>query len=839
MPVSLNRYELQNSFIHNWLVAGPVTEALPQPFADPAEWMRRQYSQDPQIIGKPVERGPLTEGLFKVGNVEGAWNYFRCKEDHFVDLSMISPKPEFLRAWAYAQVTSPAAQTAVFVLKSFGPADVWVNGGLVYHAGDAQKEVFNADLVEGENEVMLRLMGVAAPACRLAAALSVEAAGLGVGIPTLIPSIGRRNEIETVAEQIYFDRDVYSSEDRIILSWPDGPEKSSYNDVRLQTPAGRIYAQSEDVGTPNQQLHIATGAGLNEGPYHAFIMPRAWEYYDSQIRISKTIGIWNMGRNRFSAFPYATLEERSREALVNAAAREGGVFPAIAKIALGTWNDSEEKDFSTEIEKVSRHPYGSEVALLGLVGLAARFGSRPDFPQAVKKLIKDCAMHFPFGPGEPGGNALDFNAESRQIIFHAAEILAGQLYPESVFHANGLTGKQLRRRGEAAALAWMQAHGRMGFAGWDSPVVYADTIIALSHLIDLAKLEAVWELGSVLMDKLLYSIALNSHKGLFGSTQGSASASLLKSGLVEPTSGITRVLWGMGVFNRHIEGAVSMACMTNYELPLVIAEIAAGLPEELWSREQQVSEGRVVNKVTYRSPDAMLCSAQDYKPGQPGEREHIWQATLGPQSVVFVNHPGSSSENEAYAPNFWLGNAVLPRVAQWKDVLIALYNLPEDDWMGYTHAYFPTRDFDDYVLRGNTAFARKGSTYLALTASQGVEMVTLGPSAYRELRSVGKQVVWICQMGRAAVDGEFSDFQEKILALPVVIERLEVDCTTLRGENLSFGWESPFLRNGEIQALDGYKHIENPYTTADLPCMGMEIRTNDYLLRLDFSDLDR
>ena len=27
----------------------------------------------------------------------------------------------------------------------------------------------------------------------------------------------------------------------------------------------------------------------------------------------------------------------------------------------------------------------------------------------------------------------------------------------------------------------------------------------------------------------------------------------------------------------------------------------------------------------------MLCSAQDYRPGQAGLQEHIWQATMGPE----------------------------------------------------------------------------------------------------------------------------------------------------------------------------------------------------------------
>jgi hypothetical protein len=266
--------------------------------------------------------------------------------------------------------------------------------------------------------------------------------------------------------------------------------------------------------------------------------------------------------------------------------------------------------------------------------------------------------------------------------------------------------------------------------------------------------------------------------------------------------------------------------------------------EEMWDRERsiinkpygaEIAEDEI-NKVTYKTPNYMLSSALDYHAGEKGHREHIWQATLGPAAVVFVTHPGNSSEREALAPNFWVGNAILPRAAQWKDVLVSLYNFPQgEDWMGFTHAYFPVVEFDEYTLREGWAFARKGEGYLALTASLGIELVKQGKTALRELRSYGAKNVWLCHMGRAAQDGSFADFQEKILALKVTFAGLSVECQTLRGDSLAFNWEDPLLLNGQEQPLKGYKHFENPYCTADLPAEWMEIQFNQSLLRLDFA----
>jgi hypothetical protein len=363
--------------------------------------------------------------------------------------------------------------------------------------------------------------------------------------------------------------------------------------------------------------------------------------------------------------------------------------------------------------------------------------------------------------------------------------------------------------------------------------------VALSHLVDLAETDAVWEMAAVLMDKLFVALAVNSYRGVYGSTQGRASASHLKGGLLEPTSGIARLMWGMGIFNQHIAGPVSLACSEKYEFPSLIANIALSIPDEIWAREQHaVKSTRTVNKVTYKTPDAMLCSAQDYFPGQGGTREHIWQATLGPAATVFVTHPACASEYDARQPNYWAGNAVLPRVAQWKDALIAVYQLPEDDWMGFTHAYFPSYAFDESTLRQGWAFARKGEGYLAITAARGLDPVTDGNYATRELRSYGHRNIWLCHLGRATLHGNFSSFQTKIVALDVKFAEGSVRFPTLRGELLDFGWQGPFLRNDREEPLSGFVHYENPFVVSPYPSQQLEIRHGENALRLKFGSTD-
>jgi hypothetical protein len=90
-------------------------------------------------------------------------------------------------------------------------------------------------------------------------------------------------------------------------------------------------------------------------------------------------------------------------------------------------------------------------------------------------------------------------------------------------------------------------------------------------------------------------------------------------------------------------------------------------------------------------------------------------------------------------------------------------------------------------------------------------------------------------MGRAKLDGSFEEFQAQVLGLDVTFAELSVQCETLRGETLAFGWEGPLLRNGEEQAITGFPHYENRYCVTPLPATEMEILYGDQVMRLDFT----
>ncbi|HQE91572.1 MAG TPA: hypothetical protein PLH19_01495 [Anaerolineae bacterium] len=864
MPISYVRYDLHDGYIHNWLVVGPqaiLVEDLDRFTGSDYKLQiaRHYYTPEHGITEQPVEPGPLTEGVVQMEGFEGHWRYVCCLDDHFVDLTTFQHLTHYLRAWAYTEIESPAARDVTFVLTTHGPADVWLDDEHVhrhehFHHQPPHSVTFTAHLSAGRHRLLVRFEAVAARACPYAMALRLlplATADDAVYLPTTIAPVERRNTLEEIFAAAYLTQDVFDYDAEFVIRWPLGMPKSAEIVARLHTPDGRIYGEGKANARAGKRKALGKVYEYPTGALRLTLMPPLTEYYEGNMRITRTLDVWGLGLNRYHETPYATYAERCREGLMAAARLEASIFSEIAKMAVDWWQYISVKVILETIDDINHRQDCSDFFLVGLLGMVYRFGDDPRFPQELKLPIETCILNFKYWHDEPGSDAMAYATENHSILFHTAEILAGQLYPDRLFSNAGQSGQWHREKGERLALEWLHERGVHGFKEWDSNCYFEEDILALSHLIDLAASEPVWEMATVLMDKMLFSIAVNSYKGVFGSTHGRTYAPLIKGAYLEGTSGITNVLWGMGVFNDRIMGTVSVACMQNYELPSLIAAIAADLPDEMWNRERHVGEaalwqasgslGDEVNKVTYKTPDFMLSSAQDYHPGERGFQQHIWQATFGPAAVVFVTHPPCMSEDGSHRPNFWHGNVILPRVAQWKDVLIAIHKLPDDDWLGFTHAYFPIYAFDDGTLRddahGRTwAFARQGNGYLALTASQGLTLMTAGLTAHRELRSYGSPNVWLCHLGRAALDGDFKAFQEQILALDVAFDGLSVQMDTLRGDKLAFGWEGPLRRNGVAEPITGFQHYENPYCVANFPVKEMYIGYGDQAMRLKFEE---
>jgi hypothetical protein len=846
-------YQLQDGYLHNWLVAGPQLLPVGEQAAASAynrQQVAARFWQPDSAIAEP----PCEQAKFTLSSADGAaafsWRYVSCADDHLLDLAGAYPPGHYLRTWAYSELLSPMAQRARLALHAYGPAQVWLNGHPVLRQGDFCTQLphelaCEVSLVTGENSLLIRLeQWVGAAATPYALALHVGKAQqekLKVRIPTLNQKTEAHQTVERLAQKATIDRDLYSGQERLQIKWPNSVRSERKLMVRVQKPSGAVVSEAHPLVKAATSLRLLEATTVKDGPYQIRIMAE-FEDFIRGLRVSRDLDV-NLLHSTYTDEPQGDQPARAIELLQHAAWWTEGLFAQIAIMALGLWRQVNTGEILRAIDRVLARGEECDQLMIGLLLMAYRYTSNASFPQAVAQRLEECLLAFDYASDETAAQNRRGMDEDLAILDHVARLLAGQLYSERLFVHSGQAGRWHQEQGEQLAQTWLARRAQGGFASWDSGEGYAAMLLGLVALVDHAASEPLAEMAAAITDKLLFTLAINSFRGVFGSAHGSTSAASITDGRMEPTSGVSRLLWGVGCWNQHIAASLALAASQKYQCPPVLQLIALDHPEALWCRERHIVAWRgsgdgpapdqEVNKVTYKTPDYMLSSAQDYRPGAAGLDEHIWQATLSPGAVVFVNHPGCMNQKKAYRPNFWCGNRLLPRVAQWRDLLIALYRLPDDDWLGYTHAHFPVAAFDQTSLKQGWAFARKGDAYLALTAFGGMTLIKSGPGAHRELRSTARHNVWLCQLGRAAEDGAFADFQKALLALPITYDDLAVSLVSLRGDPVAFGWTGPLMVKGNEQPLNGFSHYESPHCTCELGAVEMEIRYAEWMLRLN------
>jgi hypothetical protein len=487
-------------------------------------------------------------------------------------------------------------------------------------------------------------------------------------------------------------------------------------------------------------------------------------------------------------------------------------------------------------------------------------------------------------------------------------------------------------------LRWLDLRFHTGFSEWLSHVYYDEDLTALLALYDFAADEEIRHKAEMVLDLLVFDIALNSFKGVFGSTHGRAYENTKKWASNEGTIDTSKLLFGMGVFSGFDNMSAIAFALSGYRVPKVVELVGqnailshenrqrmgiklaemekwglhpdnfedgmlyltleaylhprtikntirmfdtcnwwensflddfkpyrgllkalgavGGLPLLARYLERDVCRNtrEEVNIYTYKTPDYMLSTAQDYRKGYGGDQQHIWQATLGQDAVCFTTHP---AKIEGVTPNYWAGNGLLPRAAQYKNVMIAVYNIEKIPALYvpikhfFTHAWLPKDKFDEVTEKNGWIFARKGEGYLAVRSQNpyvwGTYRTETGDTngfqkpvgSDNEIIADGAQNIWLCQMGRKVEDGEFIEFAEKVSAARVAFSGMDVEFQSPSLGVVRFGWKSGFSVDGVEIQLHDYPRYGNPYSQIEFNSDEIKIAANGHELILNWKSGER
>jgi len=273
-----------------------------------------------------------------------------------------------------------------------------------------------------------------------------------------------------------------------------------------------------------------------------------------------------------------------------------------------------------------------------------------------------------------------------------------------------------------------------------------------------------------------------------------------------------------------------------------------------------------VDTVTWRSPHAMLSSAQDYRPGCFGNQYHAWQATLNEDAVVFTTLPGNEprpGDRWVDADLYWSGTGAMPRSAQQGSTAIHLYApkfapngpgpLETFSYLPFTHAYFPTERFDEVRQVGNWTLGRAGDGYVALWSWRPTTWRTHDPAVtftngltrpFDLVAEGGANNAWVVEVGDTTRWGSFDAFAAAVTAAQVEVTDLgpgpdglpkgfDVKYQSPGEGPVEFSSVGPFTVDGAEVPLHGTNRFDNPFgVTADDDTV-IQIADGDASLSLD------
>jgi hypothetical protein len=267
----------------------------------------------------------------------------------------------------------------------------------------------------------------------------------------------------------------------------------------------------------------------------------------------------------------------------------GGVWTDIVKLEAGN-EYINPASFQAAIDFVNNREDPSDFYLTALVRLYYLNQGNGKLTPEQETAIQDAMLNTKYWLDQPGTTYVEMWTENHQILNHSAEYLVGQLFPDEVFSNSGETGEWHKQHGEALLLRWIDMRVRTGFAEWDSETYYPEDLAPLINLVDFAQDPEIAQRAAMLVDLIIFDIAVDSFHGHYATSHGRVTASGIKSAHTSMAT-IIALAWGQAKFTTTSNmGAVALATTPNYVVPPVIQSLAFDNPEEYLNYERHSFE---------------------------------------------------------------------------------------------------------------------------------------------------------------------------------------------------------------------------------------------------------
>lgn len=281
--------------------------------------------------------------------------------------------------------------------------------------------------------------------------------------------------------------------------------------------------------------------------------------------------------------------QMSRDNPVFKAASSGfmGVFLEVVKLELVRRGlKSEEPDynrFQASLDRIRNREDMGDFITPAFILILKNYKELLD--DKIIREIEETLINFRYWLDEPGEINACYFTENHQVLYHSAEILVGELFPDRIFPSDGKTGLWHRNHGMTFLLRWMDWRERFGFSEWLTNY-YAEDIMALLMLYQYATDDNVRHRAKALIDTLLLDIAINTFEGHWAGCQGRSYVRYIVEPAFESISPICNLYWGEGDIDGNLASCAIMMAIYDYKCPKIIQTIGKDKSEAMVNKER-------------------------------------------------------------------------------------------------------------------------------------------------------------------------------------------------------------------------------------------------------------
>jgi len=287
----------------------------------------------------------------------------------------------------------------------------------------------------------------------------------------------------------------------------------------------------------------------------------------------------------------------------------GGTHGQVCRVATGQ-EAYDEEAIDESLGKINRREDTADFGLNSIVRMLCLDRLDPVLPAALRGRMEEAVLGFKYWLQEPGPDEMCWWSENHQILFHAAELLAGQLFPARVFPNSGMTGREHVAHALPLIRRWLEFRGRFGFSEFHSNVYFNEDVPPLVNLADFAEEQDIRARAAMVLDVLALDMAANYYRGNFAAPRGRTYQRSLGQGQDDSTREAAWLMLGLGGYESAGNfSAAFLATSRGYAPPPLLEALAADAAPALEHRQRDsidIEEGPAYGIGTDSDEDVMF-----------------------------------------------------------------------------------------------------------------------------------------------------------------------------------------------------------------------------------------